>query len=166
MVRKKKSAPNTVRIYRHFAVVTVLVTAAVALMAGGDSRQQAIETVEKEQQRAQTRAKENAMFQSGALVDNSNSREIQGEFGDDGWTGFAGPTTSVPASSGSIAANDPPWVRLGMTQQDWAALSREQQDRLLASLPPDAATLARISEESLRRAGFEGDGSDAPSDGY
>ena len=38
--------------------------------------------------------------------------------------------------------------------------------RLLASLPPDAATLARISEESLRRAGFEGDGSDAPSDGY
>ncbi|WP_379547024.1 hypothetical protein ACFCW2_13170 [Qipengyuania sp. DSG2-2] len=165
MVRKAKNAPNPAKMYRHFAVVTVIITAAVALMADSDSRREVVVAVEEHQDRAELQAKSDAMFQSGSLIDNSNSRNVAGEFGDDSWVGYAGSGTSSSRPPSSNATQSPPWVRLGMSQEQYEMLPPEERERLLAQLGPetmDQATMARISEQSMRRAGRTTPSADAP----
>ena len=58
-----------------------------------------------------------------------------------------------------------PWERLGMSQTDFEMLPPEQRERLVAQLQssqPDQATVANISEQSLRRSGRTAPSSDAP----
>ncbi len=156
--------------YRHFAVVTVIITAAVAIMADPGSSEnvdEAIETVEdySQQQKQEFTRASTEKFGTGALIDNSNSREIEGEFGSDSWVGYAGSGRSSSRPSRQTVVSDTPWILLGMTRAEFEALSPEEQEELLANLPADtldSATMARISGQSMRRAGRSEPSEDAP----
>ncbi len=165
MVRKTKATPNAAKMYRHFAAVTVVITIAVALMADSDSRREVVAAVEEHQSGAELQQQSDAIVASGSLIDNSHSGDIVGVFGDDSWVGHSGGRNSSIINPGSQAEKDMPWVRLGMSQSDFEMLPPEQRKRLLARLQssqPDQATIAHISEQSLRRSGRTAPSSDAP----
>lgn len=170
MVKKARKAQNAARMYRHFAVVTVIITAAVAIMAdpgSGENVDEAFKSVEvysQKQQQKFTKAS-TEKFGTGALIDNSDSREIEGEFGSDSWVGYAGAGRSSSRPQRQTLASETPWVLLGMTKAEFEALSPEERAKLLASLEaitPDNAAMARISDQSMRRAGRSEPSADAP----
>lgn len=170
MVKRAKKAHSAAKMYRHFAVVTVIITAAVAIMAdpgSGENVDEAIETAQdySQQQKQQFTEASTEKFGTGALIDNSDSREIEGEFGSDSWVGYAGAGRSSSRPRRQTVASETPWVLLGMTRAEFEALSPEKQDELLANLQADTldnATMARISGQSMRRAGRSEPSDDAP----
>ena len=165
MVRKAKTKRNASKMYRHFAVVTVAITVAVALMADSESRSEIVTAVEDHHEQIELQKQSDAIVASGSLIDNSNSGGTVGSFGDDSWVGTPGSGASSSIHPASQQTKGPPWVRLGISQADFEMLSAEERERLLAELEvsqPDEATMARISEQSMRRAGRTEPSADAP----
>lgn len=170
MVRKANNPPSMAKMYRHFAVITVLLTVAVAIMAdSGNSRHvdDAVETVEtfsaqKRQQHSKTNKR---AFGTGQLVDASRSGIVEGEFAPDSWVGTAGSGASSYRPPARRASTEEPRILLGLTREEFEALSPEEQAEMLETLQDramDDATMARISRQSMRRAGRTEPSQDAP----
>lgn len=170
MVKRSRKKPEPAKLYRHFAVITLAVTAAVAFMVDPASErklEKAVTTAEAKSDQASREFKRASreQFGTGQLVDASESREVEGEFGSDSWVGFAGNGVSSSRPAYRYAPGAEPWVLLGMTREEFEALSRDEQAELLETLPGygiDGATMARISRESMERAGRTEPSDDAP----
>ena len=165
MARKAKTAPNNAKMYRHFAAVTILLTAAVAVMADGNSRRTVEDAVDQHQKEQALQEANAEMFGTGRLIDNSKSDQVQGEFGDDSWVGGIEAGYDSSTYSSEAAPDLPPWVRLGLSREAYEQLPEEEQARLLAQLTrsqPDPQTMNRIAARSLERSGRSEPSDDAP----
>ena len=177
MVRNVRKKPaNTAQMYRHFAIVTVGLTALVGVLASGEPQQ----TV-GDQLAAKAERERLAKAEAAAFADGNRTLLREGEDGvaAGGAMGAASPI-QVSVSNSSDARNAlkgkdksklPIWQQLGISEQAWLGMTEAQRDDLKKKLGRDAkltpeqeaAAMRRIAEASLSRSGRSGGGGlDAP----
>ncbi|WP_284125245.1 hypothetical protein [Parerythrobacter aestuarii] len=158
MIRNRKHKKiDTAKMYRHFAIVTVGLTALVGVLADGEA-QQAIET-ELAKQSEQRRLEE--------ADKNSGSREIirkdphatgaAGSFGSDSAIGSASMGTATSSSRDFIRL--PPgakpgmeiWERLGLTEAEWFALPSETRKSLAGTNDPMIIGTEEERREAMKK---------------
>ncbi|MCB2065834.1 MAG: hypothetical protein KDE15_04235 [Erythrobacter sp.] len=158
-----------VKMYKHFAVITVLLTATIALFADGENRQAIAAHFEQNQLHAQEQSRASRPVSAPRLVRNdaaaNGSFDSGGEF--DG--GFGAPTDIAGSRSGRAITG--PRSRSGgrqllpnMSPEEVSALSDEEYERLRrlyveAHAIEDTDRSAQISEieaASARRMGHSG----------
>ncbi|GAA4037197.1 hypothetical protein [Parerythrobacter jejuensis] len=161
------------KMYRHFAVVTVLVTASVALMADEDAQQTVREEVAQqveEQRAAQARANEESM---SVITQRAGAAPAQANFGPE--TSFGSPlvatrgsgtltpnTKRAPSKAGQEAAV---WTLVGLTEEEWFALSTEMRHQLTGgkniflsgTASQRRAALEKLGAASRQRSGAKND---------
>lgn len=159
MVRKKQQPANPMRMYRHFAVITVALTGTMALFADGENRKAIAEEIAAREQRNELARANAEKFGKPRLVRKAPEAtagkfgpEPGGEFGqpmDDAGGGNSGgyipdyadaaPPAHVPAAYGYF----------GLSPSEWEALSEEQREELRRQVRAGSALAA--SEERERQ---------------
>ena len=145
MVRRKSGPVISKKMYTHFAAVTIGLTAMIGIFADGEAK----DVVHAEL--AEAEAKRNADYQQrkeGEIIRRDNEGG-GGEFGTDGDYGSGGiggwGGSEVVVASGSIDAGT--LRRLGLTAEQFEALSPEEQERLLESLRASGAPVSAAEHE-------------------
>ena len=138
-------------IYQHFAIVTVAITALLALFADGENREAVQVAVERDQARFARAAEEPELALSPEL------EESFGGFGEDNFSG--GGLGSVAVQRVAALRSPIPWL----SWDQWRRLPKEEQERLLAEAgieqsvaPPrdvSAREIANLIEASRARSG-------------
>lgn len=106
MSRKAPIIPVDARMYRHFAIATVLITGCLAMFASGENREALADTIEAQQRKvemeqAQAQAKKPAAKKSNF----TDKRKVKGSFGSDAdlrWD----PPAKARSSSGYAMSSD------------------------------------------------------------
>lgn len=169
--------PIPLKMYKHFAIMTVTLTASIAMFADEDKREAAVEQLETRQV-AQSEPQAKVVTDSQGLVRNDLAQPGSG-FGTEN-RGYGGPTVR-PASVRGTARPDPRRQptsdgRLSVPGYDQAwidAMSPEQYRIFLESISEEALDDAVTAEDrrrqqsaleaaSARRAGRSGPSADAP----
>lgn len=169
--------PDTVlkfdpKMYRHFAIVTVALTGAVALFADGDKRAAVSDTVVDAQKYVQEVDLEPTLVMRNANVGSGDAAGLNGFYSDVGQniygTGFA--TTSTHAarrfSKLANAVTEEELGKLGLTKEQFMALSDEEKAKIMAKLNNGQSPLVEesvvktSSSASLRRSGRNGPSAD------
>ena len=147
-----RRAPNpsiTPQMYRHFAVVTVILTATMALFASGENDQAAAANAAKVAAAHERPAKppEPAFKQAESTADDT------GTWGSDDGGSFGGPTMAAPSSGGSQWL-PPPLAGIGNVQQPIgkAGAADDPEDEA-DDAAPTAAEIAAAQAASRLRAG-------------
>lgn len=171
MVRRKQTPVSPYRIYRHFAVVTVVLTAGVAILADGERRAALAEEIEVREQRNELEIASQEKFGKPKLVKKTpqgggSFGSDSGDFGDPMDDHGSSGSGYVPADLWSSGDSGPVYSRLGLTEAQWAALSEDQRAALRRKADEEAAR-ARTAERrdqvdrllgaSARRAGVASD---------
>jgi hypothetical protein len=166
----------TLKVYRHFAAITVAITLTLGFFANGEGRQALADEVAERQQQAELRQAQVARFGQPKLIrrraDPANDRGDGGGFdsgygepSDSGattlvsgtWQGRVNATSRMPGS----------YAPYGISQAQWDAMSKEQREAFLrARVQPqpelDAAQKQRAAAgllaASAARAGEAGEG--------
>lgn len=157
------------KMYKHFAVVTLCLTASIAMFADSDNRNAMAQHIDERQQDAEFRRASAEQFGAPRLVERP-PEPVQGSFGDEGG-GYGAPTTTVSGSS-SIGNYEPRTVRSGRPlipgydQAYLDSLSEAEYDELLQTLPEEtrasanaenrAQQIADLQRDSARRSGRRG----------
>lgn len=156
MARKStKQKAIDLKMYRHFAIITVAITVAMAVFADGENRKAIADTA------AQAAAPSESPELSGIKLHETKQSEHSANYADpSSGTSYA---SGVSTSSALRTTGRPSWVdklnRLGMTLAQFQALSREEQAALLkilnGSKPPvdEEAAIRRASSASLEASG-------------
>ena len=140
--------------YRHFAVVTVALTAGLAMFADGERRGAMAEELEAREQRQRLEIASQEKFGKPKLV-KRNPQATAGSFGDDGGA-FGEPSDDTGGYGGGIVPEDfaPPlafapaaYNLFGLTDAEWAGLTAEQR----ADLRRQALAEAEEANSDLRR---------------
>lgn len=186
MVRKKQQGTITAKMYKHFAVVTLVITGSVALFADGESREAiADEIAQHERDKALQRADAERNGPPKLAVRkplNARVYDSYDNYSDTSGANFGDATdltgreaemtgtviAAYQANNGSM----PPWDKLGLTRAQWEALSPQEQSELLqrgdplgTSAPETRADMiASITAASAARAGGDGGDGDGPGD--
>ncbi|WP_155805981.1 hypothetical protein [Erythrobacter litoralis] len=180
MVRKAKKKPlSTAKMYQHFAVVTICVTAAIGFMAD-DEAQDAVKA-EMAKQVADVRKPDGEPV--SAIItrrEGSDAQQGGGSFGPD--TALGAPTLAArgsgrlsatmrraPSKVGQGAAI---WSILGMTEDEWFALSPELRRQLTGgrnvllsgTSAERQAAMERLTQASRARTGGSSAAVDLASD--
>jgi hypothetical protein len=165
MVRKAQSQPVTAQMYRHFAILTVAITAALALFVDGESREAVASEIVK-QRPAQPGG------QVGMLV-RKQTRPSQGfgpdetfdsSFGApmDGGDAFSDSGIIPPDFAESVVGLPDGFTPYGVSAAEWAKLTPEQRKALIARLeaertaaqsPERSAQIESLAAASRARAG-------------
>lgn len=167
---KLSSPPVPVKMYKHFAAVTIVLTAAIAMFADDNQRSvaEARETGSLQQPKA---APSTPAYGEARLV--RAEAEVPGSFGSEGIDGFGQPMIETGGDNrSSIARRAVSTARQplpNMTAEEVAALSQDEYERLLelyaaAGVIKDIDRSAQISEveaASARRSGHFGAGADS-----
>ena len=144
------------KMYRHFAVLTLLLTASVAFFADGESREVVAAQVAETKQENAVRRQSYARF--GAPKLGAQQPDAVGRFSeDDGGPdlAFGTPAAGVPivnAASGVMASDDP-LVRAGYPRAYLDKLSPEERLKLLESLQASRSQGLSLAAASARRSG-------------
>lgn len=155
--RSKKKQAIDLKMYRHFAIATVAITAALAIFSDGGNRDamidgaaQAAEAVEEAELSGITLTEQPKRSAASANYSDPNS----------GSTASSGPSFS---QSSLRTGDTPAWVSrlhlLGYTLKEFQALPRDKQESLLKMLrangtDADEETMIRnVSLDSLERSG-------------
>lgn len=168
MVRKKQQPAGALRMYRHFAIVTVALTAALALFADGESREAMAEEIAAREQRNELAHASAEKFGKPRLV--RKEPASAGSFGSDGGD-FGEPMDDAgggnPSGYISGPVNAPSaYAYFGLSEAEWEALSEEQRAALRrevqeeadrAAAPERQAQIERLKAASAGRAGGRGD---------
>lgn len=162
------STPSVpVKMYKHFAVITVLLTATIAVFADGGNQQAMAEHIEQNELRAQERSRAQNPIAPARLV--RADRAAHGSFDSGGEfdSGFGAP---MEGSGGSSRAISGPRSRdvsrqplPNMTPEEVAELSLEEYERLRrlyveAGAIEDTDRSAQVSEIEAASAGRMGHG--------
>jgi len=179
MVRNARKKPaNTAQMYRHFAIVTVGLTALVGVLASGEAEKSVGDQLAAKAERERLAKAEVAALNDGnrTLLREDQDSVVEGGGGS---MGAASPI-QVSVSSSSNARNAlqgasteglPIWQQLGVSEQAWLAFTDEQREELKKKLgkrdkltpQEEAAAMRRMEQASLARSGRTGTGgSDAP----
>jgi hypothetical protein len=151
MVTRASTPPVPAKLYRHFAVVTLVITVGMAMFADGENR----EAVAREAYKASSPSQQGDPNQ---FIRKDNKQH--GSFGTDEWAGdnlepmgTSGASLSGGALSGP-SADGPSGMPVGysvydMPKSEWAALSDEQRKKIIAAreAAEAAAGDARRAEE-------------------
>lgn len=175
MARRKPPAVPTARIYRHFAVVTLLLTGAVALFADGENRAAMAEEIAERQQRdALARASAEKfgppkLIKAGAPDGGGSFGPDIGEFGapmdGGGGTGSGSGSGYIPDEDLALGFVPAAYARYGLSEAEWAALSEEEREALRreaeaeaarADTPERALQVERLKAASAARSGHGG----------
>jgi hypothetical protein len=175
--------PIPLKMYKHFAVSTVALTACIAMFADSDNRTAMAEQIEEHEQQQELRAASAAITSPPELV----RRDIEtpgsfggegggfgGEGGSGGVSGGGGGGGTARPSGGSRGGIGPGRIAVpGYEQSFIDGLSEAEYRAFLATLPPEmrgnrdmtpdrAAQRAAVEAASARRAGQSEAGSDGP----
>jgi hypothetical protein len=151
MVRKKQQPGSALRMYRHFAVITVALTMALAMLADGESRAALAEEIAEREQRNMLAHASAEKFGRPKLI-NKAPAATAGSFGSDSGD-FGEPMDDAGGGnpSGFIPDYDPDagpayapaaYGRFGLSEAEWDALSEDHRAELLRQLQADAALAA------------------------
>ena len=145
MVRRKSGPVISKKMYTHFAAVTIGLTAMIGIFADGEAK----DAVHAELNEAE--AKRNADYQQrkqGEIIRRDNEGG-GGEFGTDGdyGSGGIGGWAGDAAAGASGSVDEGTLRRLGLTAEQFEALSPEEQERLLASLGNSGAPVSAAQHE-------------------
>ncbi|WP_271077992.1 hypothetical protein [Aurantiacibacter sp. MUD61] len=162
---KLTKPPIPLKMYKHFAVVTLSMTAAIAMFADSDQR----EAIEAET--AITYVEQTEVAPSdrrvGGMVDARQER-TQGSFGSENG-GFGGGSSSPGGGGSWSVADSRSQGRIsvpGYTRGWIDSLTDEQYESFLASLPPELRDPEAAREQAIRasarRSGRRGSSADAP----
>jgi hypothetical protein len=166
----------TLKVYRHFAAITVAITLTLGFFANGEGRQALADEVAERQQEAKLQQAQVARFGQPKLIrrrtGSANDRGYGGGF-DSGYgePSDSGATTLVSGTwQGRVNANSrmpSSYAPYGISQAQWDAMSKEQREAFLrARVQPqpelDAAQKQRAAAgllaASAARAGEAGEG--------
>lgn len=141
--------PIPYRMYRHFAVATVTLTACVAMFADGERREAISDHIEHKEREAELQRQSEAMFGQRELV-RSKAAEDDGEFGSES-SDFAMPSDDL---GGRITRLPPRRERRpeipGYSRTYVDSLTEEQYRALLASIAQGAGETQAEREQNLR----------------
>lgn len=169
MARRANPAALNAKMYRHFAVVTVCLTGALAILADGENREAVADELAKREQRAELERVEAEKFGQPRLV-TSVARRGDGHSAtfDYGGTGeFGAPMDSVgghaQGGSGSLPRNSTArvgtgidYAALGLTKEAFERLDPAEREALMREFRQLRTRQARsLLEGSLARGGGE-----------
>ncbi|KLE35656.1 hypothetical protein [Aurantiacibacter luteus] len=171
---KLSKPPIPLKMYKHFAVVTLTLTAGIAMFADSDNREAMAQQIDEHRDEQHLREFSAQRFRTRELI----RRDLDGggTFGDEGY-GYGAPDVAAQVNgtgSRRRAAASRRVAIPGYSAEQVAAMSEEQYQSLVAALPPEqraeaaassgptAAQMDAISRASARRAGAGGGGADAP----
>ena len=156
MARRKKAFNATdMKMYRHFAIATVGITLAMAVFADGDNREAMMDNAAKAAETVQEAELTGIKMQEPKRSEHASYHSDPGS-----GTSYSGGTGS---RSGLRTGGSPAWVaklkKLGMTLEQFQALSKSEQEALLkilnASSGPvnEEQAIRNLSVGSLERSG-------------
>ncbi len=170
--------PIPLKMYKHFAVSTVALTACIAMFADSDNRAAMAEQVAEHEQQQELRAASAEITSPPELV--RRDIETPGSFGGEGGGsagsggGGGGGGGGARATGGTRGGSAAGRIAVpGYDQVFIEGLSEAEYQAFLATLPPEmlgsrnmsaerAAQRAAVEAASARRTGRNGQGSDAP----
>lgn len=160
MVRNKKHQKvDMAKMYRHFAVVTVAVTAMVGMLADGEA-QQAVESQLKERAEKQRIAKAD---KTNATNKELIRRDPQADGGGGGSFGSANAITGYGVGSSTSDSSNfiklPPgeknaktiWGRFGISEEDWFSLPPEVRRELAGTNDPMIVGTPEERREAMKK---------------
>ena len=176
MARRESQKAVTAKMYRHFAAVTLVSTAALAIATSESASDQVDAEVEARQPQTSAQGKAASEEARPKLVrtagsDDRTSRAASG-WGSDGtggeWGGGDGSSSYIPAGIDGRGVSASMLRRLKLTPEEFYAMSAEEQQRILYRLqrseqlsPEDIEEQQQVvAAASLERAGFDGACSD------
>ena len=174
---KLKKPPIPLKMYQHFAAVTVVMTAGIALFADGENREAMATHIEERERQQELQALSAEITGTRELV--RRDERTRGTWGDEG--GAMGAPSSFPQASsagsgyrrgtGANAGSRRPAIA-GYDREFVDSLSEEEYRAFLQSLPaeyggssgPDrsADQMAAVERASRQRSGNRGASADAP----
>lgn len=168
---KLSKPPIPLKMYKHFAVVTLLLTATIAMFADSDNRQAIADHAEERQRMERLREVEEERFGQRELVRRDDGPK--GSFGDEG-SGYGQPTSVAPSNGGGsgLRARNGRRAIPGYSREYLNSLPQREYEAIVASLPDSQQAetgshdqenlVAEMSRASARRSGRQGAGADAP----
>lgn len=167
MVRKTPTASTGAQMYRHFAILTLAVTAVVGVFADGESRKAAASELPPPSTHSSPHAGPTELARKGVQPPSSftASDTFDRSFGEPmeaaGSSAAAGPAEhefadgtalAVPASINAYGVSAEVWARM-TEEQKRDLIARDQATREQAEQPERAGQIASLSAASRARAG-------------
>lgn len=156
------TSPISPKMFRHFAVVTIIVTLLLAVFADGENREALAENVSDEiaarQEAARVEQAQVAKFGAPKLVSRAKPRNRVGYANGDGfdtaygtpsdsngqstrttaaWRGRLNPTAKMPAS----------YAPYGIPQAEWNAMSEEEREEFLRQRTPSPTAVSAAQHQ-------------------
>ncbi len=152
MSRVAPAIPVTAKMYRHFAIVTVGITACLAMFADGENREAVHDSIVRQQQQQQMAAAEKNLTKSGKggnsrreILDN---RKVKGSWGRD-------PVKTEPFSDSAVAPDATYDERFAETESyDYGVAASEADEIVIPTSPPPGMTIEefeKLKKELLRK---------------
>ena len=148
MVRRKHQPAVTAKMYRHFAVITVLVTGTLAIFADGGNRAAVAEEIREHEQKRELKQASVEKFGKPKLITSSANTGGSFDYSDSGFTGDGGGTFDASAAddstrfdryrtyrpSGSMSTRAAPieYSAMGVTKEEFEKMSPAEQRALIA----------------------------------
>lgn len=181
MVRKaRKTVKSPVQLYKHFAVVTIAITAVVGVFADGEAQKVVAEHQAEKAERERLAKAETVVHGNRRMIKPGEDTGGGGSFGPDTSADFSfggddtSNTNSLVIRDAEGASDTPVWLKLGLTKAEWNSLSESEREDLAAGVNPQAPSVAAVEAAASRKltaasrsrsgklgASFAG-GSDAP----
>ena len=168
MVRRARKPAMDARMYRHFAVVTVCLTAALAIFADGESRKAMGDGIAAHERRAALERAEVEKFGQAKLIDRSGAAGgPAATFDYSGGSAFGAPMDSAGSAeqdssyaprrnSTTRVGTGIDYAALGLTQAEFERLDPSEQQALLREFRALRARQTRsLLEGSAARGGGE-----------
>lgn len=162
MARRARKPAVDARMYRHFAVVTVCLTAALAIFADGESRKAVTDEIAARERRAALERAEVEKFGQAKLIDRSGASTATFDYG--GSADFGAPMDGTGSDDGSSyvprrnsttqVGSGIDYAALGLTQEEFERLDPSAQEALLREFRALRARQTRsLLEGSAARGG-------------
>ncbi|MCP5378794.1 MAG: hypothetical protein H6914_00010 [Novosphingobium sp.] len=159
------------KVYRHFAVVTLVVTLLMAMFADGENREAMADEIRSRERAAETKSVSAAKYGTAKLIKSTGLERKGGGFGKDSGE-FGAPMDTVGSQveynpevfKGGAAPKFVPgaYRQFGISKAEWDSLSDEDRAKLIAemhggglSTDPEIrkAQLDKLIAASARRSG-------------
>lgn len=162
MARRARKPAVDARMYRHFAVVTVCLTAALAIFADGENRKAVTDEIAARERQAALERAEVEKFGQARLVDRSRASAATFDYGGsadfgapmDGAGGDDDGSSYAPRRNSTTRVVGIDYAALGLTREEFERLDPAEQEVLLREFRDLRARQSRsLLEGSAARGG-------------
>ena len=150
MAKPAPMIPVSPKLYRHFAVATVAITACLAVFADGEQRQEIEQVVASRQQQNELQAKEREQARASGRrqMTFTDKRKTTGRFGTDGVQNVYVNDSDVVVSAAELGAET---YGYEMTGGVVSSLSEDEEQRKRGVKKPDKAAIESMIAASKAR---------------